>query len=80
MPDLVLLDVNMPGIGGLEACREIRQSSDARHVHIEKYKVGLLLTNSFHRFLARFGLDDHVALAGESGTQHSPNLRLIVRD
>jgi len=28
-PDLVLLDVNMPGIGGIEACREIRASSDA---------------------------------------------------
>src|SRR3979411_3311781 len=28
-PDLVLLDVNMPGIGGIAACREIRQSSDA---------------------------------------------------
>lgn len=27
-PELILLDVNMPGIGGLEACREIRDQSD----------------------------------------------------
>src|ERR1700733_10182532 len=27
-PELGLLDVNMPGIGGLEVCREIRDQSD----------------------------------------------------
>src|SRR5262245_60701573 len=28
LPDLVLLDLNMPGIGGLETCRAIREVSD----------------------------------------------------
>lgn len=28
MPNLVLLDMNMPGLGGLETCRELRASSD----------------------------------------------------
>jgi len=28
-PDLILLDVNLPGMSGVEACREIRRSSDA---------------------------------------------------
>src|SRR5258707_13654958 len=27
-PDLVLLDLNMPGIGGLETCRALRMGSD----------------------------------------------------
>ncbi len=27
-PELVVLDINMPGIGGLEGCREIRETSD----------------------------------------------------
>ncbi|MGB7847300.1 MAG: response regulator transcription factor [Candidatus Acidiferrum sp.] len=28
-PDLILLDMNLPGISGIETCREIRRSSDA---------------------------------------------------
>ena len=28
IPDLVLLDMNMPGIGGLETCQHLRSGSD----------------------------------------------------
>jgi len=28
-PDLILLDVNLPGMSGVETCRELRRSSDA---------------------------------------------------
>src|SRR4029079_13997209 len=47
LPDLVLLDLNMPGMGGLETCRAIRDTSDVPIVvltvrHEEEEKVEAL--------------------------------------
>jgi two-component system KDP operon response regulator KdpE len=51
LPDLVLLDLNMPGIGGLETCRAIRDVSDVPIIILtvrsgENEKVELLDTGA----------------------------------
>ena len=33
-PELVILDVEMPGMDGIEVCRRLRQRSDARHIPV----------------------------------------------
>src|SRR5262245_64057526 len=33
-PDLVILDLNLPVVGGLEVCRILRSRADAKHVPI----------------------------------------------
>jgi two-component system, OmpR family, KDP operon response regulator KdpE len=47
LPDLVLLDLNMPGMSGLETCRAIRETSEVPIIvltvrHEEEEKVGAL--------------------------------------
>jgi two-component system, OmpR family, KDP operon response regulator KdpE len=51
LPDLILLDLNMPGIGGLETCRAIRDVSDVPIIILtvrsgENEKVELLDTGA----------------------------------
>jgi len=65
-PDLVLLDVNMPGIGGIEACREIRQSSDAPIIMLtvrnaERDKVLALDAGADDYVVKPFGIEELLA-------------------
>ena len=42
-PDLVILDVNMPGMSGFEVCQKIRENSDvlARNIPEREHRITL---------------------------------------
>ena len=83
LPDLVLLDLNMPGIGGLETCRSIRETSDVPIIIVtvrqeESEKVELLdagaddyITKPFgkHEVLARIRAALRRAPSSQTGPQ-----------
>jgi CheY-like chemotaxis protein len=58
MPDLVMADVNMPGLNGYEICQIIKQNEETRHIPV------ILLVGSFEPFdeaeATRVGADDHL--------------------
>jgi two-component system KDP operon response regulator KdpE len=65
-PDLVLLDVNMPGMGGMEACREIRAHSDVPIIMLtvrntEKDKVQALDAGADDYVVKPFGIEELLA-------------------
>lgn len=65
-PDLVLLDVNMPGMGGVEACREIRRSSEAPIIMLtvrnaERDKVAALDAGADDYVVKPFGIEELLA-------------------
>lgn len=66
MPDAILLDVNMPGIGGLEMCREIRRTLDVPIVMLtvrnaERDKVMALDAGADDYVVKPFGMAELLA-------------------
>jgi len=64
--DLILLDLNMPGIGGLETCRAIRQSSEAPIIvlsvrNTEQDKVSALDAGADDYVTKPFGIQELLA-------------------
>ncbi len=66
MPNLVLLDMNMPGVGGLETCRSLRQGSDIPVIILtvrnsEKDKVAALDAGADDYVTKPFGIEELLA-------------------
>src|SRR5204862_2281796 len=76
-PDLVLLDMNMPGMGGVEACREIRKSSDAPIIMLtvrnaERDKVLALDAGADDYVVKPFGIEELLARIRAALRRYAP--------
>lgn len=76
-PDLILLDVNMPGIGGIAACREIRQGSAAPIIiltvrNAERDKVLALDAGADDYVVKPFGIEELLARIRASLRRNAP--------
>src|SRR6058998_1513682 len=65
-PDLILLDMNMPGMDGLETCREIRTGSEVPIIMLtvrnaEKDKVRALDAGADDYVVKPFGIEELLA-------------------
>jgi two-component system, OmpR family, KDP operon response regulator KdpE len=76
-PDLVLLDINMPGIGGIEACKEIRRTSEAPIIMLtvrnaERDKVAALDAGADDYVVKPFGIEELLARIRSALRRYSP--------
>lgn len=77
-PDLILLDVNMPGMGGIETCREIRRGSDAPIIMLtvrnaEGDKVAALDAGADDYVMKPFGIEELLARIRAALRRYSPS-------
>jgi two-component system KDP operon response regulator KdpE len=77
LPDLVLLDLNMPGMGGLETCRAIREISDVPIIIVtvrgeETEKVELLDAGADDYVTKPFGKQEVLARIRAALRRSSP--------
>jgi two-component system, OmpR family, KDP operon response regulator KdpE len=75
--DLILLDVNMPGMGGIEACREIRRGSDAPIIMLtvrnaERDKVAALDAGADDYVVKPFGIEELLARIRAALRRYAP--------
>jgi two-component system, OmpR family, KDP operon response regulator KdpE len=76
-PDAILLDVNMPGIGGLETCREIRRTLDIPILMLtvrnaERDKVLALDAGADDYVVKPFGMQELLARIRAALRRHLP--------
>ena len=74
-PDLILLDVNLPGMSGVEACREIRRFTDAPIIILtvrsaERDKVMALDAGADDYVTKPFGIEELLARVRASLRRH----------
>lgn len=76
-PDLVLLDMNMPGMGGIETCREIRRASEAAIIMLtvrnaERDKVAALDAGADDYVVKPFGIEELLARIRAALRRYAP--------